>query len=344
MTKRCVKTKTALCIFTLLSHAANADISITGSAQANVTNVNSVSTSTSSISISGGTLATATTVTTTVDNIATSTASVNFNSSINARNIDKNMDRDFVLIPLLLSSLFPGDAYIDITTSKTSSDTELISIPQCCATVIQPLYSTLPSAASDDSWGVSFNKSIGNTPYYITGGYQRTTSSRPSLFPSYEDLIIGNLGSANTVDRDIIKTNTGSLGLGVTHSISPKSTVYASTSYSKLHSLYTIVYTIPDYVSEYGNMLSWQLPAFRYEGRKDTVGLRFKPTNNLTVDISKEIFHLNNIDLPSFENIKLIHKIDNRISIGFSHKSSEYVDRYYKNSYTEKSAFLRIGF
>lgn len=305
-----VKTKTVLCIFILLSQAANADISISGSAQVNVT----------------------------------STASVNFDSLINARNIDKNMDRDFVLIPLLLSSLFPGDAYIDITTSKTSSDTEIISIPQCCTTSIQPLYSTLPSATSDKSWGVLFNKSIGNTPYYITGDYQRTISSRPSVLPSYEDLIIGNLGGINTIDRDIIKTKTGNIGVGVTHSVSPTSTVYASTSYSKLHSLYTINHTLPDYVSEYGNTFLWQLPAFKSEGRKDTVGLRLKLANNLTVDISKEIFHLNNINLPAFESIKLIHKIDNRMSIGFSHKSSKYIDRYFQNTYTEKSVFLRIGF
>ena len=298
-----------------VSIQSQADISITGAATVNYSNTNSI-------------------------------VVVNPYPSIDEQNIDKNMDRDFVLIPLLLSSLFPSDSYVDIATLKTSSNTEVIFIPQCCTTYVQPLYSTLPSATSDDSWSIAFNKSIGNTPYYITGDYQSTNSSRPSILPSYEDLIIGNLLSVNTVDRDIIKTKTGNLGIGVTHSISPTSSVYASTAYSKLHSSYTIIHTRPQYAVDMGlsYLYSWQLPAFKHEGRKDIFGVKFKPVNNLTVDISKEIFHLNNVNLPSFESIKLIHKIDNRISIGFNHKSSEYTDKYYKNTHTEKSVFLRISF
>ena len=109
-------------------------------------------------------------------------------------------------------------------------------------------------------------------------------------------------------------------------------------------SLYTINYTIPDYVDDMSYISSWQLPAFKSEGRKDTVGLRLNPTNNLTIDISKEIFHLNNTNFPAFESIKLVHKIDNRMSIGLSHKSSEYIDEYFKNTYTDKSVFLRINY
>ena len=328
----------SLLLTLFVSIPSQADISISGSAKVNVTNAESISTS--SVSISGATVVT--TNTTSIDN----TTTVNFNSSTDAQNLDNNMDRDFVLIPLLLSSLFPGDSYVDIATLKTSSNTEVISIPQCCTTYVQPLYSTLPSTTSDDSWSVAFNKSIGNTPYYITGDYQSTNSSRPSILPSYEDLIIGNLAGVNRVDRDIIKTKTGNLGVGVTHSISPTSTVYASTAYSKLHSSYTVVHTRPQYAVDMGlsYLYNFQLPVFKHEGRKDIFGVKFKPVNNLTVDISKEIFHLNNVDLPSFESIKLIHKIDNRISIGFNHKSSEYTDKYYKNTHTEKSVFLRIGF
>jgi len=307
----------SLLLTLFVSIQSQADISISGSAKVNVTNTESISTS--SVSISGAT---------------------------DAQNLDNNMDRDFVLIPLLLSSLFPGNSYVDIATLKTSSNTEVIFIPQCCSTNVQSLYSTLPSATSDDSWSIAFNKSIGNTPYYITGDYQSTNSSRPSILPSYEDLIIGNLAGVNRVDRDIIKTKTGNLGVGVTHSISPTSTVYASTAYSKLHSSYTVVHTRPQYAVDMGlsYLYNFQLPVFKHEGRKDIFGVKFKPVNNLTVDISKEIFHLNNVNLPSFESIKLIHKIDNRISIGFNHKSSEYTDKYYKNTHTEKSVFLRIGF
>ena len=251
-----------------VSIQSQADISITGAATVNYSNTNSI-------------------------------VVVNPYPSIDEQNIDKNMDRDFVLIPLLLSSLFPSDSYVDIATLRTSSNTEVIFIPQCCSTNVQPLYSTLPSATSDDSWSIAFNKSIGNTPYYISGDYQSTNSSRPSILPSYEDLIIGNLLSVNTVDRDIIKTKTGNLGIGVTHSISPTSSVYASTAYSKLHSSYTIIHTRPQYAVDMGlsYLYSWQLPAFKHEGRKDIFGVKFKPVNNLTVDISKEIFHLNNVDL-----------------------------------------------
>ena len=133
----------SLLLTLFVSIQSQADISISGSAKVNVTNTESISTS--SVSISGATVVA--TSTTSIDN----TTTVNFNSSTDAQNLDNNMDRDFVLIPLLLSSLFPGDYYVDIATLKTSSNTEVISFPQCCATSIQPLYSTLPSTKSCSS-------------------------------------------------------------------------------------------------------------------------------------------------------------------------------------------------
>ena len=249
---------------------------------------------------------------------------------------DKHLARDLFVIPALLTSLFPGELYFDISKARSKSSFEALLIPPCCLSQIPLNLSHKPTIESDKNLSILFNKTIDNSPFYITGSYQKIDSSRQSIFPSRADLEIGCLSCVNLIDRDIMRERESRLGFGFKKAISPIYSVYVSTAYTNLYLEY-----IPN-----GGTLDFLIPNLsqKAEGRVETYGVNVYPYKDFMIDISKDIYNLNNLDVPDKRVIKLVYKINNTISIGLDQTYSEYENIYQKGNTTEESLFLRTKF
>ena len=312
---------------------SKADISITGAANVNYTSVNSSTSFEFMGSSSSAEFVTFETYTTTSPNVVTTNTTLY--NTLNTDNKFKDMGRDLLLVPALLTNLFPGDVYFDIEGSKNSSTYEALLIPPCCSIVDVSLFAK-PTIDSDSNYSVLFNKKIDKSGYFLTGSYQQIKSSRPSILPTSENLMTGCISCVNTVDRDKMTEKYARLGLGFEKLINSNYSLYAQIAYTQMYLEYVIN----------SSTLTLPMPklAQSFEGAINTVGVKIYPYKDFTIDINRDIFNLNGANAPDKNNVKFIHKVNSNLSIGFGYSNSEYIDTYSNVKNNEKSLLMRMNF
>jgi hypothetical protein len=237
---------------------------------------------------------------------------------------------DFVLLPLFISTLFDGEVYLDYGEVRSAINVDFYGENS----------PTIVDRSVDKNRFISFNKEIKNTHYNITGAYHEIDSSSPSVVPSDADLAIGCLSCVNTVDRDVFKDSQGSIGIGATYNISPKSSVYGLISYMEMN--------IDYYLRGAGVQLSNSFTDWHFrissKGRVDKIGIVHSLFDDLSLDISRTQYHLNTFNLPTKKGVKLVYDVSNEISIGYEYDVSKSSNQYFDAELVNKSLFLRTKF
>lgn len=321
-----------LLIFLLASVQSKADISITGSASVNYTSV----TSSAAIEIMGSSSSASFVEfeTYTTSTQGSSTTNTTLYTAVGS-NKYKNMGVDLFIAPALLVNLIPGDMYFDVSVLDSKSSYKTLSIPPCCSSIAANLFSK-PTIESDKNISILFNKKIKNSDYYLTGSYQNINSSRQSILPAKEDLMIGCISCINTVDRDKMIERYARLGFGLEKAINPNYSLYAQTAYIQMYLEYLVNSSALD--------LPFPKLSQNYEGIVNTFGVKIYPYKDLMIDINRDVFNLNGVNAPDKDSVKFLHKINNSLSIGFGYSDSKYVDVYSEVKSAEKSLLFRINF
>lgn len=320
-----------LCLITLIPIYSKADISITGATSF----VTSVSSSTSFEFMESSSSAQFVSFDTYTTSDSESITSNSHFYTLPGNNKFTNMDRDLFIIPALLVNLIPGGMYFDISTSNTNSNYKTLSIPPCCSS-ITPNLLRKPTIDSDKSLSLLFNKKIKDSGYYLTGSYQNIKSSRQSIFPTKEDLMIGCVSCVNMVDRDEMTEKYSRLGLGFEKLINSNYSLYAQIAYTQIYLEYIVN----------SSTLDFPFPKLsqNYEGSVNTYGIKVYPFKDFMVDINKDIFNLNGVSAPDKSSINFLHKINKNLSMGLGYSDSKYIDTYSEVKSSEKSLIFRIEF